>query len=72
MSLELNRKQRSLLMNSSQVIALLKANQNEQGIRKWRQRSSRTGKLKSFGIGLIILRKLAKQIGRDHALALQL
>ncbi len=59
-------------MNKTQVMALLKANKNERGIRNWQQYGSPTGKLKSFGIGLTVLRKLAKQIGRDHALARQL
>ncbi len=59
-------------MNLTQVISLLKANQNESGIQKWKQRSSRIDRLKSLGIGLTVLRKLAKQIGRDHELALQL
>lgn len=59
-------------MNKTQVINLLKANQNKKGIEKWNQRSSKSGKLESFGIGLTILRKLAKQIGRNHDLALNL
>ncbi len=33
---------------------------------------AKTNKLKSFGIGLTQLRKLAKQVGRDHKLAQQL
>lgn len=59
-------------MNYTQVIALLKANKNEKGIHQWNQRKIKAKKLKSYGIGLTILRKLSKQIGRDHALALQL
>lgn len=59
-------------MNHTQVIALLKANQNEKNIRRWDQRSSSIGRLKSFGIGLTVLRKLAKQIGRDRDLASKL
>lgn len=59
-------------MNHTEVIALLKSNQNEKGIKKWKQRHSRAGTLKSFGIGLTVLRKLAKQIGRNHVLALEL
>lgn len=59
-------------MNRTQVIALLKSNQNKNNIEKWNKRGSGTNKLKSFGIGLTILRKLAKQIGRDHTLALKL
>ncbi len=57
-------------MTKTQVLALLKENQNERGIAHWKKMGARkTGKLKSFGIGLTQLRKLAKQIGRDHKLA---
>lgn len=59
-------------MNQSQVISLLKSNENQANIEKWNQRYSDRGQLKSFGIGLTVLRKLAKQIGRDRALALEL
>ena len=60
------------MMNKTQVMALLKANQNREGMQKWKLRGAERGKLKSYGIGLSVLRKLAKQIGRDHALSLQL
>jgi len=59
-------------MNPTQVINLLKANQNKSNIEKWKQVNSGTARLKSFGIGLTVLRKLAKQIGRNHALSLKL
>jgi 3-methyladenine DNA glycosylase AlkD len=59
-------------MDYNQVIALLKDNKNELGIEKWGERRARPDKLQSFGIGLTMLRKLAKQIGKDHELALQL
>ncbi len=59
-------------MNKTQVIALLRENQNERGMAHWKKRGAKNGKLKSFGIGLTQLRKLAKQVGRDHKLALQL
>jgi hypothetical protein len=59
-------------MNKTQVMALLEANRNERGIRNWERLGAQRGGLKSFGIGLTVLRKLAKQIGRDHALALEL
>jgi len=59
-------------MNRTEVIALLKANQNTSKIEKWKLQDTRVDRLKSFGIGLTVLRKLAKQIGRDHALSLQL
>jgi 3-methyladenine DNA glycosylase AlkD len=56
-------------MTKTQVIALLRANKDERGVAHWNKRCANKSKLKSFGIGLTILRKLAKQIGRDHALA---
>lgn len=59
-------------MTESEVLALLKANKNERGIANWKKLDSDTGNLKSYGIGLTQLRKLAKQVGRDHKLALQL
>lgn len=58
-----------MTMTKTQVLALLKENQNERGIAHWKKKPR---KLKSFGIGLTQLRKLAKQIGRDHKLAQQL
>lgn len=60
-------------MKQDDVLALLEANRNEVGILRWEARTEpRSGKLASFGIGLTQLRKLAKQVGRDHDLALQL
>jgi 3-methyladenine DNA glycosylase AlkD len=59
-------------MTKTQVLALLKENRNERGIAHWKKRGVKTSKLKSCGIGLTQLRKLAKQIGRDHRLAQQL
>lgn len=59
-------------MNHTEVIDLLESNRNEKGIQKWKLQNSLSCPFKSFGIGLSILRKLAKQIGRDHALALEL
>jgi len=57
-------------MTKTQVIALLKKNKNERGIANWRKMGE--SKLKSYGIGLTQLRKLAKQVGKDHDLALNL
>ena len=59
-----------MAMTKTQVMKLLRENQNERGIAHWKKRGSK--KVKSFGIGLTQLRKLAKQIGRDHKLAMQL
>ena len=61
-----------MTMTKTQVLALLKENQNERGIAHWNKRKEPSGGLKSFGIGLTQLRKLAKSIGRDHELARQL
>ncbi len=59
-------------MTKTQVLALLKENRNERGIAQWKKQGAKNGKLKSFGIGLTQLRKLAKQVGRDHKLAQRL
>ena len=59
-------------MTEKQVLALLKEHKNERGIANWEKLNAKKTRLKSFGIGLTQLRKLAKQIGRDHQLASQL
>ena len=59
-------------MTKTEVLALLKANKNERGIANWKKLGAKFQGLKSFGIGLTQLRKLAKQIGKDHSLALKL
>lgn len=59
-------------MKKTDVMALLKENTNERGVEHWKKRGVKGSKLKSFGIGLTQLRKIAKQVGRDHKLALQL
>ncbi len=60
-------------MTRTEVLKLLRENKNERGIEHWKKLSpEKTGNLKSYGIGLTQLRKLAKQIGRDHQLARQL
>ncbi|MCO8121473.1 DNA alkylation repair protein [Stieleria sp. TO1_6] len=59
-------------MNKTEVFQLLKENSNPRGIENWKKCGVKDSGLKSFGIGLTQLRKLAKQIGRDHQLALQL
>jgi len=59
-------------VNSSDVIDLLKANQNERGIEYWNKLNPDVASLKSYGIGLTVLRKLAKKIGRDHSLSQEL
>jgi 3-methyladenine DNA glycosylase AlkD len=59
-------------MNTTEVLALLEANKNDRGIENWKKLGASAGELKSFGIGLTQLRKLAKQIGRDRDLAMNL
>lgn len=59
-------------MTETQALALLKKNRSKQGIEQWKKRWAKTSQLKSLGIGLTQLRKLAKQVGRDHKLAWQL
>lgn len=60
------------MMTKSEVMALLEANQDERGIHHWERLGYQASGLKSFGIGLTRLRKLAKQVGRNHQLAMQL
>lgn len=59
-------------MNKADVLALLEANRNEKGIQAWTRTGAPDEKLKSYGIGLTVLRKLAKEIGSDHSLAMEL
>jgi len=59
-------------MTKSEVLKLLADNQNERGIKHWQTMGDATQGLTSYGIGLTQLRKLAKKIGRNHQLALQL
>lgn len=54
-------------MTKKEVLALLKENKDERGI-KIMERSG----VKSFGLGLTKLKALAKKIGRDNDLALEL
>lgn len=56
-------------MTKAEVIALLRENRNDRGVENWKKRGRKETGLKSFGIGLTQLRKLAKKIGRDHKLA---
>ncbi len=56
-------------MTKTHVVSLLKENRNERGIAHWKRINDADTSLKSFGIGLTVLRKLAKQIGRDAKLA---
>lgn len=59
-------------MNKTEVMALLRQNKNERGIENWKKSKTHPKDLKSFGIGVTQLRKIAKTVGRDHKLAQQL
>lgn len=54
-------------MNKSTILAYLKEHQDPRGIKHWQDRNE--SPLKSYGIGLTVLRKYAKSIGRDAKLA---
>jgi len=56
-------------MAVSEVLALLDAERDERGIRNWERLRSSAAGMRSYGIGLTRLRKLAKRIGRDRELA---
>lgn len=58
-------------MNLAQVFDLLEENKNLRGIENWKKMSDTRG-LRSYGIGLTVQRKLAKQIGRNRDLAQEL
>lgn len=57
-------------MNIQDVHALLDENKNERGIKVW-ERTGIKG-FSTYGIGVTQLKKLAKKIGRNHELALEL
>ncbi len=59
-------------MTVPDVLALLDAERDERGIRNWARLGDATAGMRSYGIGLTRLRKLARQIGRDRALAQEL
>lgn len=59
-------------MTTAEVLAMLDAERDERGIKNWERLGAGTAGLRSVGIGLTRLRKMAKQIGRDHLLAQEL
>lgn len=67
---KLIRNHKIVLMNLTSVIALVTQHQNERGMSHWSKMDNTCG-LKSFGVGLSQLRKLAKSIGRNRELASQ-
>jgi len=56
-------------MTASEVLALLDAKRDERGIRSWEKLGTATAGMRSCGIGLTRLRKMAKRIGRNRDLA---
>ncbi|WP_115462186.1 DNA alkylation repair protein [Winogradskyella aurantiaca] len=54
------------------LINLLKQHRNERGVDHWRRLNPDPNGLQSFGVGLTVLRKLAKKIGKNHKLAAEL
>lgn len=56
-------------MTVAEVLTLFEAERDERGIQHWQKLGPRTGGMRSYGIGLTRLRKLAKQVGRDRELA---
>tara|TARA_B100000029_G_scaffold364407_1_gene357600 strand:- start:182 stop:805 length:624 start_codon:yes stop_codon:yes gene_type:complete len=56
-------------MTKAEILAYLKEHQDPRGIAHWTKDQEQLSGLKSYGIGLVKLRKLAKQIGRDARLA---
>lgn len=56
-------------MTVSEVLALLEAERDERGMRRWERPGADTGGMRSFGIGLTRLRKLARQVGRNRELS---
>lgn len=60
-------------MTQKEVFNLLEENKNERGIANWKQiQETERSKMDSYGIGLTQLKKIAKQIGRNHDLSLEL
>ncbi len=59
-------------MTVSEVLDLLHTERDERGMSKWEELGSGTAGMRSYGIGLTRLRKLAKRIGRNRELALAL
>ena len=56
-------------MTVSEVLALLEAERDERAMSKWEKLGPGTAGMRSYGIGLTRLRKLAKRIGRNRDLA---
>lgn len=57
-------------MTKKDVLQLLEKNKNARGLEHWKRSGDKN--MKSFGLGLTQVRQLAKKVGRDHKLALDL
>ena len=57
-------------MNLTDILTLVAEHKNERGITHWSTMDNTNG-LKSYGLGLTVLRKLAKKIGRNRELSLE-
>ncbi|MCB0288214.1 MAG: DNA alkylation repair protein, partial [Calditrichaeota bacterium] len=58
-------------MNRNKVLQLLEKSRNERGVAYWEKSPAIPG-LGSFGIGLSQLKTLAKTVGKNHDLAMEL
>jgi Predicted DNA alkylation repair enzyme len=56
-------------MTKVEVFQIMESQKNERGIAHWQKMNN---PLTSFGLGLTQLKKIAKQVGRNHDLALEL
>lgn len=56
-------------MTVGEVLALLDAERDERGMKNWEKLGQKTDGMKSYGLGLTRLRKLAKRMGRNRDLA---
>lgn len=56
-------------MTVSEVLAILEAERDERGMKHWEKLGPSTVGMRSYGIGLTQLRKLAKRVGRNRELA---
>jgi hypothetical protein len=56
-------------MTVPEVLALLDAERDERGMKNWERLGPNTAGMKSYGLGLTRLRKLAKRMGRNRDLA---
>jgi 3-methyladenine DNA glycosylase AlkD len=56
-------------MTVTEVLAMLDAERDERGMKNWEKLGQNTAGLRSYGLGLTRLRKLAKRMGCDRELA---